>query len=154
MQRFSLRFPPETSAEPKPRGSAPQVLLIEDNPADSGLVREALVQHQVDCEVVLITNGERAIEFIRGIETEGAPCADLVILDLNLPRKTGWEVLETVRASTYCRQAPVVILTSSDNQKDRIDAARLGASRYIRKPSRLAEFLMLGDTFKSILDQR
>jgi CheY-like chemotaxis protein len=78
-------------------------------------------------------------------------CPDLVIIDLNLPRKSGREVLETMRRSDRCRHVPVVILSSSDAQEDRADAAWLGATRYIRMPSQLEDFLRLGAIFKEII---
>jgi len=132
-------------------GSSPHILLVEDNPADAGLVREALEEHGVNCELTLITDGERAIHFIRELEVSGAWRPHLVILDLNLPRKTGREVLEFLRASSEFGNVPVMILSSSDGKKDRQDAARLGVSLYIRKPSRLADFIKLGATFKEFL---
>ena len=130
---------------------APCILLIEDNPADVHLVREALQENAVRCELILITNGERATEFIDACDAGDACGPDLVILDLNLPRKSGLYVLGRIRASQKCNQVPVVILSSSDSQKDKSDAAILGASLYLRKPSRLAEFLQLGSVFKEML---
>jgi two-component system, response regulator len=98
-----------------------------------------------------VTDGERAIEFIDEIETGRVSCPGLIVLDLNLPKKTGKQVLDSIRARSACADAPVVVLTSSDNQKDRDDVSRLGASRYIRKPFRLADFLALGGVFKEML---
>jgi two-component system, chemotaxis family, response regulator Rcp1 len=115
------------------------------------LVREALEEYGVQCELILITNGETAIEFIQKVEADETPCPKLVILDLNLPRKPGRDVLKRIRASSKCEQIPVIVLTSSDARKDRDDAASLGASRYIRKPSRLSEFIELGSVFKEII---
>ena len=150
MQRFSLPSQPEKNwsdaADTKGR-----ILLIEDNLADVGLVREALEEHQVRCDLIVINNGERAIEFIEALDRDATACPHLVILDLNLPKKPGRDVLKSVRASAPCGHVPIIVLTSSDNQKDRAEAARLGASRYIRKPSRLAEFLGLGAVFKETL---
>jgi DNA-binding response OmpR family regulator len=125
--------------------------LIEDNPADVLLVREALEENGVRCELINITNGELAAEFIQAFDADESCGPDLVILDLNLPRKSGLYVLECIRASHKCNHVPVVILSSSDSQKDKSDAATLGASRYIRKPSRLADFLQLGSVFKEML---
>ncbi|HEY1215919.1 MAG TPA: response regulator [Bryobacteraceae bacterium] len=125
--------------------------MIEDNPADVYLVREALQENAVRCELILITNGERATEFIEAFDGGDACGPDLVILDLNLPRKSGLYVLGRIRTSQKCNQVPVVILSSSDSQKDKSDAAILGASLYLQKPSRLAEFLKLGTVFKDML---
>jgi chemotaxis family two-component system response regulator Rcp1 len=129
------------------------ILLAEDNPADAGLVRKALEEHGVEGELVVIPDGEKAIEFIQALEDEAAPCPDLAIVDLNLPKKPGREVLERMRMSERCRHIPVVILSSSDAERDKADAARFGASRYIRKPSRLDEFLSLGAIFKAVLSE-
>jgi two-component system, chemotaxis family, response regulator Rcp1 len=149
VQRFSLRS--QSHPTTKPIGRTVSVLLVEDNPADVGLLREALEEHAVDCDLIVIDNGEDASEYIAGIDARQVPCPDLVILDLNLPRKPGRDVLVSVRASVTCGQVPVVILTSSGIQADRDDAVRLGASRYIQKPTRLDDFLALGLTFKAML---
>ncbi len=124
---------------------------MEDNPADAGLVRKALEEHGVEGELVVVTDGEKAIQFIQAIETQGAECPDLAIFDLSLPKRPGREVLERMRLSERCRHIPVVILSSSDTEQDRSDAMRLGASRYISKPSHLDEFLRLGAVFKAVL---
>lgn len=153
VQRFSLPSRRAEAARPESSGKAPCILLIEDNPADAGLVREALQEHQVRCELVLITNGERAIAFIGALDTARDRCPDLVILDLNLPKRPGREVLEAMRRSPRFGTVPVIVLTSSDNEIDRSQVAALGASRYIRKPSRLNEFMQLGSVFKEVLGQ-
>jgi chemotaxis family two-component system response regulator Rcp1 len=129
------------------------ILLAEDNPADAGLVRRALEEHGVEGELIVIADGEKAIEFIKAIDAEAAPCPDLAIVDLNLPKKPGREVLERMRLSERCRHIPVVILSSSDDERDKADAARFGASRYIRKPSKLDDFLSLGLIFKAALSE-
>ena len=125
--------------------------MVEDNPADAALVREALEEHGVDCEVVVINNGERAIEYISELEEQQKPRPSLVILDLNLPRRPGIEVLRRMRASTYSSGIPVAILTSSESQRDKDETASMGAARYLRKPFRLAEFIQLGSVFKEML---
>jgi DNA-binding response OmpR family regulator len=115
------------------------------------LIREALEQHGIDGELIVLSDGEAAVHFIESLDAQRAECPDLVILDLNLPKKTGREVLECVRQSVTCRRAPVAILSSSDTADDRAETTRLGASRYIRKPMRLREFLSLGAIFKTML---
>jgi len=127
------------------------ILLVEDNPADAGLVRKALEEHGVKGQIIVLADGEMATQFIQGLDTQQVDCPDLVILDLNIPKKPGCEVLERLRHSPKCRHVPVVILSSSDAQQDKADAARLGADRYIRKPSHLEEFLSLGAVFKETL---
>jgi two-component system, chemotaxis family, response regulator Rcp1 len=108
------------------------------------LVRRALEEHGVEGELLVIADGETAIAFIQGIDARGAPCPDFAIVDLNLPKKPGRRVLERMRMSERCRHIPVVILSSSDAERDRADAVRFGASQYIRKPSKLDEFPQLG----------
>jgi CheY-like chemotaxis protein len=127
---------------------------VEDNPGDVGLVREALNEHEVECELTVLTDGERAIQYIDEVDAGEAPCPELVILDLNLPRRPGREVLERMRTSVKCGHSPVVILSSSDGRKDREEAAQLGATRYLKKPSRLDDFMDLGAVFKEILGDR
>jgi CheY-like chemotaxis protein len=106
-------------------------------------------------ELTVVDDGESAIHLIQSLDQNAiAVCPDLVIIDLNLPRRSGCEVLEIMRRCEKCRHIPVVILSSSDALQDRAEAARLGATRYIRKPSRLEDFLALGATFREIIDSR
>jgi DNA-binding response OmpR family regulator len=128
------------------------ILLIEDNLADVGLVREALVEHGVEGELLVIGDGDKAFRFVQGLDIQPANCPDLVILDLNLPKRSGREVLQAMRQSANCKDTTVVILSSSDAQQDRTDARVLGANLYLQKPSRLEEFLGLGAIFKALLE--
>jgi len=118
---------------------------------DVDLVREALEAHGVTGEIFLISDGEKAIRLIQDLEARPMSCPDLVILDLNLPKRSGREVLGSIRGSKKCQDAIVAILSSSGTQQDRADADRLGANRYIRKPLHLAEFLSIGAIFKEML---
>jgi DNA-binding response OmpR family regulator len=130
------------------------ILLVEDSPADAGLIRGALEEHGVEGEVLVIGDGEKAIQFIQAIDTRPLECPDLVIVDLNLPKRPGREVLEFLRRSEKCRSLPVIVLSSSDAAQDRADAARFGATRYLKKPLLLKEFLNLGAIFKEALRGR
>jgi chemotaxis family two-component system response regulator Rcp1 len=154
VRRFSLPSQPHDIAEPQTPVTAPEIVLVEDNRADVGLIREALEQHHVRCEVTVIVNGEIAFRFIEEVELGQHPCPDLFIIDLNLPKKPGREVLKRIRASATCKDAAVVILTSSDNQKDKDDIAPLTPLYYLKKPSRLDEFIGLGALFKKIVQSR
>jgi CheY-like chemotaxis protein len=117
------------------------------------LVRKAFEQHGFAGELTVVEDGEAAIQLIQSLDLEAlAECPDLVIIDLSLPRKSGCEVLETMRRSERCGRVPAVILSSSDALQDKAAAARLGASRYIRKPSQLEDFLGLGAIFKEIIE--
>jgi len=149
VQRFSLRSRSEDRSETHPVFS---ILLVEDNSADVGLVREALEEHEVDCELLVIGDGDKAIRFIQALDSEPAVCPDLFIIDLNLPKRPGRDVLQSMRQSAKCKGATVVILSSSDAVRDRADALELGVSRYIRKPLRLEEFMGLGAIFKEMLE--
>jgi CheY-like chemotaxis protein len=128
-----------------------QVLLAEDNAADVYLIREALREHQVSCELLVAPDGQEVLEIL----TRNAPQVQqlkLIILDLNLPRHDGIEILERLR-DTGLQHVPVVVLTSSDSQRDRDLAIQLGAVRFLRKPSELEQFLNLGAVFKELLKE-
>jgi CheY-like chemotaxis protein len=121
---------------------------VEDNPGDVVLVREALELHGIAGELLVLSDGEKAIWFIEDLDKQSGACPGLIIIDLNLPKRSGLEVLQHVQLSPTCRKAPVVILSSSDTPQDKAEATRLGANRYIRKPSRLEDFLELGAIFR------
>jgi DNA-binding response OmpR family regulator len=124
---------------------------VEDNPADVGLVRMALEEHGVKGFLFVVGDGETAIQLVEDLDAQRIECPDLAIIDLNLPRRPGREVLERMNRSARCQQIPFRVLSSSDVVSDRADAARLGARRYLRKPSRLIDFLNLGAVFKAVL---
>jgi CheY-like chemotaxis protein len=82
------------------------------------------------------------------------PCPDLILLDLNLPRASGFELIILFRKHPLCIETPVIVLTSSDAPKDRQRAAELGAVRYFRKPSDLVDFLKLGAVLREVTEER
>jgi CheY-like chemotaxis protein len=125
------------------------VLLAEDNAADVYLIREALREHQVNCNLQVAADGQEVLEALKGQVTRPGDLK-LIILDLNLPRHDGIEILEYLRDAGL-GHIPVVVLTSSDSQKDRDMAISLGAVRFLRKPSELEQFLNLGAIFKELL---
>jgi CheY-like chemotaxis protein len=132
----------------------PEVLLADDNPSDVYLIREALREHAVDCTLRVAPDGKDALRILSGEVGDGdAQSINLIILDLNLPRHDGIEILQRLRDSAILRHVPVVVLTSSDSPRDRLMANQLGAVRYLRKPSNLNEFLSLGAVFKDLLGQ-
>ena len=141
----------------KPGGTAMlnptiEIVLVEDAEPDVFLVREALGLGGLDFSLRVFDDGEKAVEFIEAIDRgEADPPPHLLLLDLNLPKKTGAEVLERVRKSARCARIPVIVLTSSDSPKDKELTARLGATHYFRKPSRLAEFMRLGEIVRDML---
>ena len=130
------------------------ILLAEDNPADVQLVREALEDRAVVCDLRVVQDGEQAIAFIERIDRNShLECPSLVLLDLHLPKRNGDEILRCLRASERCGQTAVVVLTSSDSPRDLENAERHAALHYFRKPSSLEQFLLLGDIVKGILDR-
>ena len=132
----------------------PEVLLADDNPSDVYLIREALREHAVDCVLHVVSDGKDALGVISGeAGSADAKSISLIILDLNLPRHDGIEILQKLRESVTLEHVPVVVLTSSDSPRDRVLANELGATRYLRKPSNLEEFLSLGAVFKDLLGQ-
>jgi len=131
-----------------------RILIVDDNMADVHLLREALEAAGIPADLQVFSDGEKAIEYVDEIENDSAPCPALVILDLNLPRRTGAEVLEHLRRSQRCHAARVLIVTSSDSEKDRAKTASLGANGYFRKPSSYDAFLKVGDVVKKMLADR
>lgn len=128
------------------------MLLVEDNPADVFFVRAALAHEGIEGEIVVAHDGEKAIEFVEAAETNpAAPCPQLILLDLNLPRTSGTDVLRRLRKSPRCSNVPVIIVTSSDAPSDRAETASLGASRYFLKPHNIDDYLKLGSVVKEVL---
>lgn len=129
----------------------PAILLGEDNPADIYLIRQALEEHGVKYTLEIASHGG---EMITALAAKRSAPPDLIILDLNLPRYDGLEILKLIRQNGDLKKVPVVILTSSDSPKDRVAASAFGADCYIRKPSRLEEFMAIGKTLQTLLDLR
>ncbi|HVL87037.1 MAG TPA: response regulator [Candidatus Thermoplasmatota archaeon] len=127
-----------------------EILLVEDNPGDVRLTREALRESKLINRLSVAQDGEEAIAFLR---REGAyvkaPRPDLVLLDLNLPRKNGREVLAEMKADPQLRRIPVVILTSSKSEEDVVRSYDLHANCYVTKPVSLDRFV---DVVRSIED--
>src|SRR5580704_17114110 len=110
-----------------------KILLGEDNPADVYLIRQALRENGVGYTLQVASHGGEMISALTGNNID---IPDLIVLDLNLPRYDGLEILKLIRESSKLAGIPVVILTSSDSPKDRVAASQYGADYYIRKPSR------------------
>lgn len=115
------------------------ILLIEDNPKDEALTLRALKKNNIGNEVVVARDGAEAVERLFGAGNQ-APLPQLVLLDLKLPKVDGLEVLKRIRAEERTRLLPVVILTSSVEERDLIEGYRLGANSYVRKPVDFVEF--------------
>jgi chemotaxis family two-component system response regulator Rcp1 len=127
-----------------------EILLVEDNPGDVDLAREALENSKIDNLIHAVGNGEEAMDFLRRKgKYADAPRPDLVLLDLNLPRKDGREVLAEIKSDEDLKRIPVVILTSSKDEEDILKAYNLHANCYITKPMDLNQFIKV---VKSIED--
>jgi two-component system, chemotaxis family, response regulator Rcp1 len=123
-------------------GQAIKILLVEDNPGDARLTFEALREAKVRNEVMLVTDGEQAMDFLhRQGRFADAPKPDLILLDLNLPKKDGRAVLAEIKGHEMLRRIPVVILTTSQAEKDVFASYDLHANCYISKPVALDEFM-------------
>jgi chemotaxis family two-component system response regulator Rcp1 len=134
--------------------SAPltRIFVAEDNPADVYLIEHALRQHGVAYDMDLAEDGKQALTFLSGdAGTSGARRPGLILLDLNLPKHDGTEILRFIRQNQELSAVPVVIFTSSDSPEDRQRAMQSGATRYFRKPSNLKEFVAIGATLKELL---
>ncbi|MGH9666604.1 MAG: response regulator [Bryobacteraceae bacterium] len=127
------------------------VLLVEDNPADVLLVREALEEHFVKAEVFVVNDGQKAIDFIDDADAGTGPRPQFVILDLNLPKKSGHEVLRHIRGTRTLADLRVIVLSSSDAPRDREAMAGLGLVQYIRKPSSLEDLAAVGVLLERLL---
>ena len=136
---------PQTRMSPTPnanRGEPIEILLVEDSPDDADLTMDALRDGRVRNRITHVEDGMQAMAFLR---REGkyadAPRPDLILLDLNLPRKSGREVLAEVKQDPDLRRIPVVIMTSSDDEKDILAAYNLYVNCYVTKPVDLDQFI-------------
>jgi chemotaxis family two-component system response regulator Rcp1 len=124
------------------RGRAIEILLVEDNPGDVRLIQEALRDGKVWNNPHVVTDGEAALDFVyrRGPFTQ-APRPDMVLLDLNLPKKDGREVLAVIKSDADLKRIPVVVLTTSKEEEDVHRAYNLAANCYVTKPVEFEEFM-------------
>lgn len=125
------------------------IFLAEDSSADAYLVQESLQGAHLNFELVRASDGESALQALMKAEQEGTEL-DVILLDLNLPRVSGHELLAYVRQSDHLHNIPVIVLTSSDSPDDRSRSYALGVNHYFRKPSEFGEFLQLGGIVEKI----
>ncbi len=119
-----------------------QVLLVEDSPSDARLTQEAFREGKISSKLSIVTDGSEALEYLRRTgKYTAALRPDLILLDLNLPKMDGREVLQQIKTDPALKTIPVVILTTSEADQDVINAYELHANCYIRKPVDLARFL-------------
>ena len=119
-----------------------EILLVEDNPADVRLTREALKEGKVYNNLHWAKDGVEALEFLRGHgKFKDAPRPDIILLDLNLPKKDGREVLQEIKGDATLKRIPVVILTTSKAEEDVLKSYNLHANCYVTKPVDLEQFI-------------
>jgi two-component system, response regulator len=120
------------------------ILLVEDNPDDEALTIRALKKNNILNQVVVAHDGAEALDFLFGtgeyVNRDISILPQVVLLDLNLPKLNGLEVLKSIRADDRTRLLPVVILTTSNEDRDRMESYKLGANSYIRKPVNFEQF--------------
>jgi CheY-like chemotaxis protein len=128
---------------PDTRSSQPiEVLLVEDDPGDVLMTQEAFADYKIANNLTVVTNGEDAIAYMRKLgQFASAPTPDLVLLDLNLPRRNGREVLRDIKEDPELRRIPIVVLTTSEAEEDVLAAYDLHANAYVRKPVDFEQFV-------------
>ncbi len=118
------------------------LLLVEDNPGDVRLTQEALMQNQLDLKLHVAFDGEQALDFLyKKGENEEAPRPDLILMDINIPKYSGIEVLERIKNDPNLKKIPVVMLTTSDTNNDVSKCYELGANAYTIKPLDFENFI-------------
>jgi len=133
-----------------PHSQTFDILLVEDDPGDAGLTKAALAQARILCKLHHVSDGVEAMAFLRrqGIHAN-APTPHLVLLDLNMPRMGGREVLAAMRGDETLHKIPVVVLTTSDVEADIETSYELGANSFITKPVDIDQFI---DSIKAVGD--
>lgn len=133
-----------------------EVLLVEDDPGDELMTREAFEDNKIGNRLHVARDGEEALDFLyrRGVHAE-APRVDLVLLDLNLPKYDGRQVLERIRADPDLTHLPVVVLTTSSSEEDILRSYKLHANAYVTKPVDVNQFIaavrQIDDFFLSVV---
>jgi len=126
-----------------------EILLVEDNPGDVRLTKEGLKGSRIPHRITVVGDGVEAMAYLKREDTyHDAPRPDIILLDLNLPRKDGREVLAEIKGNPDLRRIPVIVLTSSKAEQDIINAYDLHANCYIRKPINLNEFTQMLQNFE------
>lgn len=123
-------------------GRPAEFLLVEDNPGDVRLTREALRESKVRNNLSVVGDGEEALKFLRRHSPyENAPRPDIILLDLNLPKKDGREVLSEIKSDSALKRIPVVVITSSEAEQDILQTYDLHVNCYVTKPVDLDQFI-------------
>jgi two-component system, chemotaxis family, response regulator Rcp1 len=123
-------------------GKSIEILIVEDNPGDVELIKEALEEAKLRNVLHIVNDGVEAMKFLRAEDDYAdAPCPDLILLDLNLPKKGGREVLEEIKKDPNLRLIPVVVLTSSKEEEDICRSYEMHANCYVTKPVDFEQFM-------------
>lgn len=117
------------------------ILLAEDNPDDEALILRALKENNITNKIIVARDGAEALNWLFGADQDNNVMPQAILLDLKLPKVDGLQVLQQIRASPRTRLLPVIILTSSDEEKDIIESYSQGANSYIRKPVEFNNFV-------------
>lgn len=119
-----------------------EILLVDDNPADVALTQEAFEDNKLCNNLSVVNNGVEAMDYLRRKNPyASSPRPDIILLDLNMPKKDGREVLAEIKADDDLKYIPVVIMTVSKDDKDILESYRLHANCYIKKPVKFTEFV-------------
>ncbi len=126
-------------------GKPVDILLVEDNPSDIEITKEAFAQGKIKNNLYCVKDGQEALDFLyhknKYSDTSKAPKPDLILLDLNMPKISGIEILEKIKKDKDLLSIPVIILTTSDRDKDVCVSYKLGANSFITKPVEFARFI-------------
>jgi CheY-like chemotaxis protein len=117
------------------------ILLVEDNPADVLITQRALRQSSFPVELIVVRDGQEAVDYLLQPEAPGRRRPDLILLDLNLPRLSGCEVLKRIRATPALRAVPVIVLTTSTRPEEIQEVYAAGANTYVQKPQAFDRFV-------------
>src|SRR4051794_8185921 len=134
--------------------SKARILVIEDNPSDVELLRLALAGANVECDLIVIDDGAEALAFVRQQgKYADTPAPELAIVDLNIPKNDGLEILAAMRASSVFAELPVAVLSSSSSPRDRANMEVFRIRQYIPKPPDLDEYMQIGFVVKNLLTE-
>lgn len=123
------------------------MLLVEDSPTDVFVIKEVLGECEIKFRVDVVKDGQEALRYLK----ESGRCPALVLLDLNIPKVDGFQVLHELRAGSKCHQTPVIVVSSSRADEDRSTAEELGANAYFQKPADLESYTELKQVVERVL---
>jgi CheY-like chemotaxis protein len=124
---------------------------VEDNPTDVFVIKEVIKRSGLGVQLRVANNGEEALTFLEHAANDPAACPALILLDLNLPRVPGLEILRRLRSEERYGHTPVIVVTSSTAEKDRVAVEQLGAQGYFQKPNDLQAYSQLVELLKHVL---